>query len=93
MIGRAAMDNPWLFSRIDRDAVPPEQVRETILDHFDAMLRFYGQRGVITFRKYLKAYLAPYPSPKEDLLAVLKSKDPHEVRDWLARFFDTLIGR
>ncbi len=93
MIGRAAVGNPWLFSRIDRDAVPPEQVRETVFDHFDAMLTFYGQRGVITFRKYLKAYLAPYAVPKDDLLAVLKNKDPLEVRDWLERFFDSLISR
>ena len=93
MIGRASVGNPWIFSRIDREAVPPEQVRETVFDHFDAMLRFYGQRGVITFRKYLKAYLAAYAIPKGDLLAVLKSKDPSEVRDWLARFFDSLIGR
>ena len=87
MIGRAAVGNPWLFSRMDRADVPPQTAQATILEHLDAMLRFYGERGVITFRKYLKAYLAPYDIPREDLLPLLKSKNPQFVREWLVPFF------
>lgn len=87
MIGRAAVGNPWLFSRIDRSDVPPNRVYKTILTHLDEMFRFYGERGVITFRKYLKAYLSPYDINREDLLPLMKSKDPQYVRAWLAQFF------
>lgn len=87
MIGRAAVGNPWLFSRMDRADVPPSLVHETLITHLDEMLRFYGQRGVITFRKYLKAYLALYDIPREDLLPLLKSKEPQDIRGWLTRFF------
>ncbi len=84
MIGRAAVGNPWIFSRLDREQVPPELVHQTIIQHFNQMLEFYGERGVITFRKYLKAYLKPYALPRETLLELLKSKDPEFVRSHLA---------
>ena len=88
MIGRAAVGNPWLFSRMDRSDVPPSLVQETLVTHLNEMLKFYGERGIITFRKYLKAYLSPYDIPHEELLPLLKSKDLQFVRDWLQRFFE-----
>jgi tRNA-dihydrouridine synthase B len=88
MIGRAAVGNPWIFSRMDREDVPPALVRETILEHFSAVLEFYDERGLITFRKFLKAYLAPYSIPRADLLALLNSKDPHFIIQWVDSYFD-----
>ena len=54
------------------------------------MLDFYGERGVVTFRKYLKAYLAPYDIPREDLIPLLKTKDADEVRQYLKSFFQNM---
>jgi tRNA-dihydrouridine synthase B len=66
MIGRAAIYNPWIFAALDREAVSPRQVRETILLHLDRSLTFYGQeRGLVLFRKYAAHYLSPYRLPKE----------------------------
>lgn len=90
MIGRAAVANPWIFSRLDRGQVDPPMAEQTIFAHFDAMLAFYGEPGVITFRKYLKAYLAPYTIPRERLLALLKMKDPASVRAEITRIFSEL---
>ncbi|MDF1519450.1 MAG: tRNA dihydrouridine synthase DusB [Brevefilum sp.] len=87
MIGRAAVSNPWIFSRLDREDVPVEIVKETILNHLDAMLDFYGERGVITFRKFLKAYLRPYDLQSELLLSLLKSKDPEFIKSNLEEIF------
>jgi tRNA-dihydrouridine synthase B len=62
MIGRGAIGNPWIFSRLDRDQVPPETVNQMIRAHLEAMLEFYGpQHGLIWFRKHLIRYLRPYP--------------------------------
>jgi len=88
MIGRAAVGNPWIFSRMNRNQIPPQTVHDTILEHLNAMVDFYGERGVITFRKYLKAYLAPYDIPRGELLGVLKSKDLHVIQNWVKTFFD-----
>jgi tRNA-dihydrouridine synthase B len=90
MIGRAAVGNPWIFSRIEREDVPPTVVHQTLRQHLAEMLAFYGERSVITFRKYLKAYLAPYAIPREALLSLLKSQDPSFVFQWLDDFFDHL---
>lgn len=90
MIGRAAVSNPWIFNRLDRDQVPPKLALETILSHQKSILSFYGERGVITFRKYLKAYLSPYPIPREHLLSLLKEKDPDIVSAKIARIFSAL---
>lgn len=90
MIGRAAVGNPWIFSYMDRKEVPVALARETILTHFGDMLEFYGERGVITFRKYIKAYLKPYNLPRETLLALLTSKDPQFVRETLVEIFTEL---
>ncbi len=66
MIGRAAMYNPWIFSRLERDQVPPNVVRTTMLRHLELNLSFYGpERGLVLFRKYASRYLSPYGMPRE----------------------------
>ena len=57
MIGRGAIGNPWIFSRISKDGVPFEEITRTIRQHLSMMLDYYGYRGLILFRKYLKRYL------------------------------------
>lgn len=80
MIGRAAIGNPWIFSRLDRDQVPPLQVRATMRRHLDANIEFYGaERGLTLFRKHLKRYLAPYAVPRNLLGALLTSTEPELV--------------
>lgn len=88
MIGRAAVGNPWIFNRVDRSDVPVELLKTTILNHLEAMLDFYGDRGIITFRKYLKAYLSPYEISRDVLLQLLKSQDPDFVRTFIHSFFN-----
>ena len=79
MIGRGALGNPWIFSRLDRNQVPNELVRETILAHLESMLKFYpGQRGLILFRKHLSRYLSPYPLSRETRLRLLTAEQPDE---------------
>src|SRR5512138_1529056 len=40
MIGRAAMANPWIFSRLDRDQVTPEQMNALIHEHLARNIKF-----------------------------------------------------
>ena len=65
MIGRAAVGNPWIFSRRDRPEIPPDEVCATIKTHLDAVLAFYGSpHGLVLFRKFARGYLSPYhPDP------------------------------
>jgi nifR3 family TIM-barrel protein len=58
MIGRAAVGNPWIFSRLDRVQVPPEMVHQMVRQHLERNLAFYGpHKGLILFRKHAMQYL------------------------------------
>ena len=58
MIGRAAIANPWIFSRQDRDQVSPEQVQEILRLHLERNIKFYGDEdGQRLFRKHAVQYL------------------------------------
>lgn len=66
MIGRAAIGNPWIFSRLDRTQVTHEQVRRAVQRHLELSLSFYGpRRGLVLFRKHANRYLSPYQLPGE----------------------------
>ncbi len=58
MIGRAAVGNPWIFSRLERDQVPPEKVLHLLHQHLQRQLAFYGpDKGMVLFRKHALQYL------------------------------------
>ena len=76
MIGRAAIANPWIFSGLDRDQVPPEQVRQTVEDHLERSVRFYGEEdGGRLFRKYAVQYLLLQTLSRETRKRILQ-KNP-----------------
>jgi tRNA-dihydrouridine synthase B len=58
MVGRAAIGNPWIFSRLERDQVPPEKVHLMLCQHLERHLAFYGaHKGMVLFRKHAMQYL------------------------------------
>jgi nifR3 family TIM-barrel protein len=59
MIGRAAIGNPWLFSRRDVDTVPIQEKFDVIKEHLNLMCECYTEkRGVLLFRKHAAGYLS-----------------------------------
>jgi nifR3 family TIM-barrel protein len=79
MIGRAAIGNPWIFSRQDRRDVPVEQVRSMMLEHLERMLAFYGrERGLVLFRKHAKHYVSPDRLTRQQRLRLLTAEQPGE---------------
>lgn len=77
MIARAAIQNPWIFARIDRDQVTPEQLREVIHRQLGLMLDFYGpSRGLILFRKYAARYMTPFALSVEQRKQLLTAPTP-----------------
>jgi tRNA-dihydrouridine synthase B len=79
MIGRAAIGNPWIFSGLDREQVTPAMVRETMLNHLERSLDFYGQeRGLVLFRKHASRYLSPYHLPNHLRKRLLTALQPEQ---------------
>jgi tRNA-dihydrouridine synthase B len=84
MIGRASIGNPWIFSRLDRAQVEPEQVRAMMLEHLQRMLSFYGDAlGLVLFRKHASRYLSPLPLTKEQRHRLLTAEKTHEFLELL----------
>jgi len=87
MIGRAAVSNPWIFARRDRDQVPPRLVEQTMLRQLDLMLEFYGDpRGLVLFRKYAARYLAPLHLPDGQRRSLMTAGRPAEFLQILRSF-------
>jgi nifR3 family TIM-barrel protein len=80
MIGRAALGNPWLFSRVEKTELPKEEILAVIQRHWNAMAAFLGaEKASFTFRKHLKAYLDCPQFADLDYKPILNSLEPVEV--------------
>jgi len=85
MIGRAAIGNPWIFSRRWASQVPPSEVYQTIHEHLELMGNFYGMpRGLILFRKHVVQYLSRYSITRAQLNCLVTSIELSEFLDHLA---------
>lgn len=92
MIGRAAVENPWIFSRRKRADVPPAEVRELLLEHLDRSISLYGSEdGLILFRKFAAAYLKPYELESGLRRELLTETDPGRFRKRIDRIFQERI--
>ncbi len=91
MIGRAAVGNPWIFSRMDRDQVPHEIVRQMVHDHLERHMSFYGDRkGMMIFRKHAVRYLSLEHLPRAVRTKILEQKRPEEFLAVLNEVFSEL---
>ena len=80
MIGRAAIGNPWILSRMENSRVEKTEIIKVIIDHLQMMIGFYDPRlGLIRFRKLLKKYLQTIIVGEETMRHLLKLEDPDQV--------------
>jgi len=61
MIGRAAIGNPWIFQRKDREQVTLQDTLTLMRRHLQVMLDYFGDRGLILFRKHAARYIHGIP--------------------------------
>jgi len=88
MIGRGALANPWIFSKLNREEVTPEQVRETVRKHLAKSVEFYGEEdGQRLFRKYAVQYLLMKTLTRETRKQILKPMPPAEFLEVLETIY------
>jgi len=89
MIGRGAIGKPWIFYQLKHETedIPNDIKKEIILEHYDKMLEFYGEYGVIIFRKLLHAYSKGYTGANEFRDIVNKVSNKDVMRDLVDSFF------
>jgi tRNA-dihydrouridine synthase B len=102
MIGRGAYGRPWLLRQIgdhlagrDRSFEPTTSQRyETITEHYEAMLTYYGiEHGVAAARKHLGWYCRGLPGSAELRDQLMRCGSAPAVRSMLEQFFRPLIER
>jgi tRNA-dihydrouridine synthase B len=65
--------NPWIFSRFDRDQVPPEAVLQMVHQHLERHMAFYGERkGMMIFRKHAARYMSLHHLPRATRTKILQ---------------------
>ncbi len=93
MIGRAAIANPWIFSRLDREQVTPQQVHETVRQHLERNVKFYGpEDGQRLFRKHAVQYLLMRTLSREDRKRILQVRPPAEFMELLEQIYLPVAG-
>jgi tRNA-dihydrouridine synthase len=91
MIGRAAIANPWIFSKKDREEIAPTQVWELMSEHLERTLLFYGtEQGLVLFRKFAASYLSPYNLKIEVRKNLLTESDPEKFKQQLGKIFSNI---
>lgn len=88
MIGRAAVGNPWIFSRLDRSQVTPEMVRRMVHQHMERNVAFYGpHRGLVLFRKHAMQYLKLQHLPRATRTKIILQEDAGNFLSMLDEYY------
>jgi tRNA-dihydrouridine synthase B len=88
MIGRGALANPWIFSRLDREQVSTAQVQQTVRRHLAKSVEFYGDEdGSRLFRKYAVQYLLMQTLTRETRKQILKPMPSGEFLEMLNQVY------
>ena len=88
MIGRGAIANPWIFAGYDREEVPVELVKETIHEHLQKSIQFYGEEdGQRLFRKYAVQYLLLKTLDRNARKEILKERPSGEFLEMLNQVY------
>jgi tRNA-dihydrouridine synthase B len=97
MIGRGAIDNPWIFMQAKHylqssELLPPptheERVR-VMFDHLSLSVESKGERkGVIEFRKHYSGYLKGLPHASKLRQELMQFVEQQPIVERVSRFFE-----
>jgi nifR3 family TIM-barrel protein len=88
MIGRAAIANPWIFMGLDREQVPAELLKQTVHEHLQKSIQFYGEEdGQRLFRKYAVQYLLLKTLDRDSRKEILKERPSGEFLEILNQIY------
>ena len=87
-IGRGAVGRPWIFLEMkQKGKISPKQKKEVILEHFNQMINWYGEYGVILFRKHLHQYSKGIAKASEFRSKINEETNPKVVRNLIEEYF------
>ena len=87
-IGRGAVGKPWIFLEMKQKGnITQKQKKEVILEHFNQMISYYGEYGVILFRKHAHAYSKGISKASEFRSKINEAKDIEVVRKLIEEYW------
>ncbi len=88
MIGRAAIGNPWIFSRRELKDIPIVQLTAELAGLLESMSTYYGEeRGVLLFRKHLKRILTGLDVPGDAIKGLITLPSAAQVQARMMSLF------
>ena len=91
MIGRGAIANPWIFAGYDREQVPARLLHETVREHLQKSVQFYGEEdGQRLFRKYAVQYLLLRTLDRDARKEILKERPAGEFLELLNQVYTVI---
>jgi tRNA-dihydrouridine synthase B len=93
MIGRSAIANPWIFAGYDREQVPTELLHQTVREHLQKSIQFYGEEdGQRLFRKYAVQYLLLRTLDRDARKEILKARPSGEFLEMLNQVYTVMAA-
>ena len=87
-IGRGAIGKPWIFLEMKQSGeITPKQKKEVLLEHFNQMIKWYGDYGVILFRKHLHQYSKGIAKASEFRSKINEETNPEIVKELIEEYF------
>jgi tRNA-dihydrouridine synthase len=84
MIGRAIMQNPWLFA--ERDEIGKEERLNTLEKHLELFKHIWeGIKPFNTQKKYIKMYLSEFEGAQELRMNFMKCENVDEALNLLSK--------
>jgi tRNA-dihydrouridine synthase B len=99
MVGRGAIDNPWIFAQAKHfirtgELMPEPTMRErieTMLEHLRSSIALKGERkGVIEFRKHYSGYLRGYPHSAKVRSELMAFVEFNPITERIIRYLESV---
>lgn len=87
MIGRALWGAPWLLKTLEMGQRSEIPVAETVMEHFERMLLFYGKKGLYASRKHLAHYAKHFVGRQNFCEQMFRAETSDRVRQLIKEFF------
>ncbi len=98
-VARGAIGNPWIFRQIKEmtfggkpTVITFKERRDILKQHLLNSIEEHGIHGIITFRKFLAAYLKGLPSSHAVKVKMLQMSDFNSLTEVVNAYFDKLIS-
>lgn len=87
MVGRGCLGRPWIFEELMCGKTPEFNMKNLVLTHFNALLDYYGKKGIFIARKHLAWYAKGKTDMAEFCRNVFKETSPDTVTQMIEDFF------